>query len=63
MQVTTVGLDLAKNIFRVHGITAEGSVAFNRALRRSQVLTFLRGSPLALLVSRLAGPAITGPGH
>lgn len=40
MQVTTVGLDLAKNIFRVHGITAEGSVAFNRALRRSQVLTF-----------------------
>lgn len=40
MQITTVGLDLAKNIFRVHGITAEGSVAFNRALRRSQVLIF-----------------------
>ena len=40
MQVTIVGLDLAKNIFHVHGITAEGSVAFNRALRRSQVLTF-----------------------
>ena len=40
MQVTTVGLDLAKNIFHVHGITSEGSVAFNRALRRSQVLTF-----------------------
>ena len=40
MQVTTVGLDLAKNIFHVHGITSEGSVAFNRALRRGQVLTF-----------------------
>ena len=40
MQVTTVGLDLAKNIFQVHGITAEGSVAFNRALRRGQVLRF-----------------------
>jgi transposase len=40
MQITTVGLDLAKTIFRVHGITAEGGVAFNRALRRSQVLAF-----------------------
>ena len=40
MQVTTVGLDLAKNIFHVHGITADGSVAFNRALRRSQMLRF-----------------------
>ena len=40
MQVTTIGLDLAKTIFHVHGITSEGSVAFNRALRRSQVLAF-----------------------
>ena len=40
MQATTVGLDLAKNIFHVHGITEDGQVAFNRPLRRSQVLTF-----------------------
>ncbi len=40
MQVTTVGLDLAKNIFQVHGATDCGEVAFNRALRRSQVLAF-----------------------
>jgi len=40
MQVTTVGLDLAKNIFQVHGITDDGEVAFNRALRRAQVLAF-----------------------
>ncbi len=40
MQVTTVGLDLAKNVFQVHGISNHGEVAFNRALRRSQVLTF-----------------------
>ena len=40
MQVATVGLDLAKNIFHVRGITAEGTVAFNRALRRSQLLGF-----------------------
>ena len=40
MKVTTIGLDLAKNIFQVHGITDNGEVAFNRALRRSQVLPF-----------------------
>jgi transposase len=40
MHVTTVGLDLAKNIFQVHGITNDGEVAFNRALRRAQVLPF-----------------------
>ncbi len=40
MQVTTIGLDLAKNIFQIHGINESGEVAFNRALRRAQVLTF-----------------------
>lgn len=40
MQVTTVGLDLAKNIFQVHGITAGGAVAFNKSLRRAQLLQF-----------------------
>lgn len=40
MQVTTVGLDLAKTIFHVHGVTEAGEVAFNRSLRRSQVLAF-----------------------
>jgi transposase len=40
MQVTTIGLDLAKNVFQVHGIAGNGDVAFNRALRRSQMLPF-----------------------
>lgn len=40
MQVTTIGLDLAKNIFQVHGVTKTGEIAFNRALRRSQLLAF-----------------------
>lgn len=40
MQVTTIGLDLAKNVFQVHGVDDLGEVAFNRALRRSQVLVF-----------------------
>jgi len=40
MKVTTVGLDLAKNIFQVHGVSDSGEVAFNRALRRAQLLKF-----------------------
>lgn len=40
MQVTTIGLDLAKNVFQVHGITEDGTVAFNRSLRRAQMMSF-----------------------
>ena len=40
MHVATIGLDLAKNVFQVHGIKDDGEVAFNRALRRAQVLKF-----------------------
>jgi len=53
MQVTTVGLDLAKNIFQAHGITSDGTVAFNRALRRGQVLPFFAKLEPHLVAQRL----------
>ena len=40
MHVTTVGLDLAKKVFQIHGIAQDGEVAFNRPLRRAQMLPF-----------------------
>jgi len=40
--VTTIGVDLAKNVFQVHGVDAEGGVVFRRQLRRKQVLPFFR---------------------
>ena len=40
MQVTTIGLDLAKNVFQVHVITQDDQVVFNRPLRRAQLLPF-----------------------
>lgn len=40
MQITTIGLDLAKNIFQVHGVKEDASVAFNKPLRRAQILPF-----------------------
>ena len=39
-QVTTIGLDIAKSVFQVHGIGADGSVVIRRQLRRAQVLPF-----------------------
>jgi len=40
MQVTTVGIDLAKNVFQVHGIDLAGKVVLRKAMRRSQMLPF-----------------------
>ncbi len=58
MQVTTIGLDLAKNIFHIHGVTADGNVAFNRALRRGQVVPFF-----AKLAPCLVGMEACGTSH
>ncbi len=40
MKVSTVGLDLAKNVFQVHAIDDVGEVVVRRALRRRQVMPF-----------------------
>jgi transposase len=40
MQITTIGLDIAKNVFQVHGIDANEKVVVRRQLRRSQVMAF-----------------------
>lgn len=41
-KIITIGLDLAKSVFQVHGVAGDGSVVVRRALRRSQVLDFFR---------------------
>ncbi len=40
MEITTVGLDLAKNVFQVHAISSTGEVVVRRALRRAQMTPF-----------------------
>ncbi len=40
MNVSTVGLDLAKNVFQVHAIDGTGDVIVRRSLRRRQVMPF-----------------------
>ncbi len=41
-EVTTIGLDLAKSVFQVHGISATGEVVIRRQLRRRQVIGFFK---------------------
>ena len=40
MQTVTIGLDIAKSVFQVHGVDAQGSVVIRRQLKRRQVLPF-----------------------
>ena len=39
--VTTIGLDIAKSVFQVHGVDAAGRVVIRRQLKRRQVLSVL----------------------
>jgi transposase len=49
MQITTIGLDIAKNVFQVHGIDAQEKVVVKKQLRRSQVIAFFAALPPCLV--------------
>ena len=49
MQITTIGLDIAKNVFQVHGIDATEKVVVRKQLRRSQVLAFFKALSACLV--------------
>jgi transposase len=49
MEITTIGLDLAKSIFQVHAVDGAGSVVVRKALRRRQVLPFFAKLPPCLV--------------
>ena len=49
MQITTIGLDIAKNVFQVHGIDATEKVVVRKQLRRGQVLKFFTALPPCLV--------------
>jgi len=45
MNITAVGIDLAKNVLQVHGVDARGKVVLRRQLRRDQVVLFFANLP------------------
>ena len=49
MQITTIGLDIAKNVFQVHGVDAAEKVVVRKPLRRGQVMKFFAALPPCLV--------------
>ena len=61
MQITTIGLDIAKNVFQVHGIDAAEKVVVRKQLRREPSAGVLQGAAaLALSAWKPARRPITG---
>jgi len=57
MQVRTVGVDLAKNVFQVHGVNAHGKVVRRKQLRREQMAPFFANLPACLVGMQACGSA------
>jgi transposase len=55
VEIITIGLDIAKNVFQVHGIGATGEVAVRRQLRRVEVVRFFAGLPPCLVGMEACG--------
>ena len=47
--ITTIGLDIAKSVFQVHGVDAEGNVVIRRQFKRRYVLAFFQKLPPCLI--------------
>src|SRR6478609_651932 len=68
-EITTIGLDLAKNVFQVHGVDETGIVVVIKRLRRSQVIGFFAGLPPCLIGMEACATAhhwareLSGLGH
>ena len=58
MNITTMGLDLAKNLFQVHGVNQQGKAVLRKTLRRSDVMSFF-----AKLLPCLIGMEACGGAH
>ena len=57
MQITTIGLDLAKNVFQVHGANERGKTVLRKQLRREQVAAFFANLPSCLIGMEACGSA------
>lgn len=58
MEISTIGLDISKRVFQIHGVDAAGQVVLRRRLRRGEVLGFFEG-----LVGCVVGIEACGSGH
>jgi hypothetical protein len=61
MNIATTVLDVAKNVFQVHGVGIDGAPVIRRKLRRGSVLPFFGSVPPCLVGSRRVRARTTGP--
>ena len=57
MKITTIGIDLAKNAFQVHGVDAHGKTVLKKQLKRDQMATFFANLPPCLIGMEACGSA------
>ncbi|MFW8567343.1 IS110 family transposase [Orrella sp. 11846] len=57
MKITTIGLDLAKNVFQVHGADTDGKLVLRKKLRRDQVMVFFANLEPCLIGMEACGSA------
>ena len=69
MKITTIGVDLAKTVFAIHGVDARGKAVLRKSLKRHQVLAFFGNLPPCLVGMEACGSAhhwarqLTALGH
>ncbi len=56
-EVSIIGVDLAKNVFQLHGATAEGRPVFRRKLTRPQFQRFMAAHPACTVAMEACGGA------
>lgn len=57
MKITTVGIDLAKNVFQVHGVNERGKTMLKKQLKREQMMLFFTNLPPCLIGMEACGSA------
>jgi transposase len=57
MEMTTIGLDIAKSVFQVHGVDARGTVVLRKRLARTKVLAFFANLPRCMIGLEAGGGA------
>ena len=55
MEITTIGIDLAKNVFQVHGMNAHGKTVVRKRLSRAKFLSFFANLPPCLVAMEACG--------
>ena len=57
MKITTIGIDLAKSVFQVHGVDTQGKAVFKKQIQRDQMVTFFTNLMPCLIGMEACGSA------